>query len=212
MNGKPKLAVWKFASCDGCQLTLLDCEDGLLDIYAELGGLYRPQTEAELEASTQTEHTQEFLMAFMQWLDPELAGLSPSYRARLERALARYGVDGLDRTPALESAMTWLFRSLARLNELGTVVAAILDRRLVHRPALARLADAAMGARLDRLAAATQGRQQAIADLARDVVADLRGVRDVVEVSAAGVRHGLEERLVEVVADPERGRGDTSRT
>jgi len=29
---KPKLAVWKFASCDGCQLSLLDCEDELLDI------------------------------------------------------------------------------------------------------------------------------------------------------------------------------------
>lgn len=27
-----KLAVWKFASCDGCQLTLLDCEDELLSI------------------------------------------------------------------------------------------------------------------------------------------------------------------------------------
>jgi coenzyme F420-reducing hydrogenase gamma subunit len=27
---KPKLAVWKFASCDGCQLALLDCEDELL--------------------------------------------------------------------------------------------------------------------------------------------------------------------------------------
>jgi sulfhydrogenase subunit delta len=26
----PSLAVWKFASCDGCQLTLLDCEDELL--------------------------------------------------------------------------------------------------------------------------------------------------------------------------------------
>ncbi len=26
----PKLAVWKFASCDGCQLSLLDCEDELL--------------------------------------------------------------------------------------------------------------------------------------------------------------------------------------
>ncbi|HEY3478990.1 MAG TPA: oxidoreductase [Streptomyces sp.] len=26
----PTLAVWKFASCDGCQLTLLDCEDELL--------------------------------------------------------------------------------------------------------------------------------------------------------------------------------------
>ena len=29
---RPKLAVWKFSSCDGCQLTLLDCEDELLAI------------------------------------------------------------------------------------------------------------------------------------------------------------------------------------
>ena len=29
-DSKPKLAVWKFASCDGCQLSLLDCEDELL--------------------------------------------------------------------------------------------------------------------------------------------------------------------------------------
>jgi sulfhydrogenase subunit delta len=29
---KPRLAVLKFASCDGCQLTLLNCEDELLDV------------------------------------------------------------------------------------------------------------------------------------------------------------------------------------
>jgi sulfhydrogenase subunit delta len=29
---RPKLAVWKFASCDGCQLSLLDCEDELLQV------------------------------------------------------------------------------------------------------------------------------------------------------------------------------------
>ncbi|MDQ7839945.1 MAG: oxidoreductase [bacterium] len=29
---KPSLAVFKFASCDGCQLSLLDCEDALLAI------------------------------------------------------------------------------------------------------------------------------------------------------------------------------------
>ena len=28
----PRLAVWKFASCDGCQLSLLDCEDELLEV------------------------------------------------------------------------------------------------------------------------------------------------------------------------------------
>ncbi len=29
---KPNLAVWKFASCDGCQLSLLDCEEELLEV------------------------------------------------------------------------------------------------------------------------------------------------------------------------------------
>ena len=33
---KPKLAVWKFASCDGCQLSLLDCEDELLQLAGEV--------------------------------------------------------------------------------------------------------------------------------------------------------------------------------
>lgn len=33
---KPKLAVWKFASCDGCQLSLLDCEDDLLTVANEI--------------------------------------------------------------------------------------------------------------------------------------------------------------------------------
>jgi sulfhydrogenase subunit delta len=33
---KPKLAVWKFASCDGCQLSLLDCEDELLTLADEI--------------------------------------------------------------------------------------------------------------------------------------------------------------------------------
>ena len=32
LKHKPKLAVYKFASCDGCQLSLLDAEDELLDV------------------------------------------------------------------------------------------------------------------------------------------------------------------------------------
>ena len=33
---KPKLAVWKLTGCDGCQLTLLDCEDELLAIAGQV--------------------------------------------------------------------------------------------------------------------------------------------------------------------------------
>ena len=36
----PRLAVWKFASCDGCQLSLLECEDELLELVGELDIAY----------------------------------------------------------------------------------------------------------------------------------------------------------------------------
>ena len=39
----PKLAVWKFASCDGCQLSLLDCEDELLSVAGEIEIAYFPE-------------------------------------------------------------------------------------------------------------------------------------------------------------------------
>lgn len=40
---KPKLAVWKFASCDGCQLSLLDCEDELLPLVERIELAYFPE-------------------------------------------------------------------------------------------------------------------------------------------------------------------------
>lgn len=40
---RPKLAVWKFASCDGCQLSILDCEDELLAVAGEVEIAYFPE-------------------------------------------------------------------------------------------------------------------------------------------------------------------------
>ena len=37
---KPRLAIYKFASCDGCQLSLLDCEDELLAIVGAIEVAY----------------------------------------------------------------------------------------------------------------------------------------------------------------------------
>ena len=44
-KSRPRLAVFKFASCDGCQLSLLDCEDELLDVAGAVA------IDAFLEAS-----------------------------------------------------------------------------------------------------------------------------------------------------------------
>jgi coenzyme F420-reducing hydrogenase gamma subunit len=40
---RPTLAVWKFASCDGCQLTLLNCEDELIPIAGAIDIAYFPE-------------------------------------------------------------------------------------------------------------------------------------------------------------------------
>ena len=66
---KPKLAVWKFASCDGCQLSLLDCEDELLTLAGEVEVAYfveassaafeGPYDLSLVEGSVTTEHDAE---------------------------------------------------------------------------------------------------------------------------------------------------------
>ena len=42
-RSRAKVAVFKFASCDGCQLTLLDCEDELLAVAQEVEIAYFPE-------------------------------------------------------------------------------------------------------------------------------------------------------------------------
>ncbi len=46
----PKLAVFKFASCDGCQLSLLDCEDELLAVAESVTIANFPEASREVLA------------------------------------------------------------------------------------------------------------------------------------------------------------------
>jgi sulfhydrogenase subunit delta len=66
---KPTLAVWKFASCDGCQLSLLDCEEELLAVADRVDIAYfleassatveGPYDVSIVEGSITTEHDAE---------------------------------------------------------------------------------------------------------------------------------------------------------
>ena len=46
---RPRLAVWKFASCDGCQLSLLDCEDELLAVADAVDIAYFPEASSRMD-------------------------------------------------------------------------------------------------------------------------------------------------------------------
>ncbi len=190
------------ANCSPDDEHLMACENSLLDLYTDLGALYRPRTEPSGEAEEFTgSATQEYLNAYLQWLDPDRAGLTPAYRERLIRALNRYGVNGLARTPELEAAVVRLFGSVGRLRALTPVVVAILQRRLAQQPALAAVTAPDQRQRYDRLAGAAQGRYQLVADLARDVRFHYFD-EPVLESIVTGVAEQMEAHLAALRADP----------
>lgn len=65
----PTLAVWKFASCDGCQLSILDCEDELMAVAERVAISYFPEATSGMvdgpydvslvEGSISTDHDAE---------------------------------------------------------------------------------------------------------------------------------------------------------
>ncbi|WP_158221021.1 carboxyl transferase domain-containing protein [Kineosporia sp. R_H_3] len=190
--------------------SLLACEDSLLGLYADLGALSRPRSEnddaddgpeAEAVRDARTGSAQEYLIAFLRFLDADRAMLPGLYRERLRVALDRYGVTSLDRTPELESAVVRLYRSIGRVRELAPVVVAVLARRLAAADVLAATAGPRERSLLDRLAAATQGRQQDVADLARDVRFHLLD-EPVLESVVADVYAEMEGHLLALHADP----------
>ncbi|MDO5629747.1 MAG: biotin/lipoyl-containing protein, partial [Mobilicoccus sp.] len=154
---------------------LLAVEDSLLDVYADLAALYRPRTEGdmwhdvEVDTLAETGDTQEYFLAFLQWMDADRAGLPDSYRERLARALARYGIQDLAPGPELDEATLWMFRSFARVPSLSGAITTILERRLRSPEAVRGALGAGARARLERLARSAEGRAPGVAALARDL-------------------------------------------
>ena len=78
---------------------------------------------------------------------PRPRGSPPTSSAAAARALAHYGIDDLDRTPALEEACYRLYLAQERAQTARAVVVAILDRRLEHAGAARRAHRATTSAR-----------------------------------------------------------------
>jgi len=141
-------------------------EQRLLEIYADVRALNRPHPDAGREAQVMGS-PQEHLHAFLRSLDPAAEGLPDRFVAHLARALVHYGIDGLERTAALEDAGYRLFLSQQRAASARGAVQAILTRRLEQADEGAG-GDELRGV-LDRLEATLARREPALAELAREL-------------------------------------------
>jgi acetyl/propionyl-CoA carboxylase alpha subunit/acetyl-CoA carboxylase carboxyltransferase component len=140
-------------------------EDDVLTVFADVCALSRRRPGEPEEWGEQAHSPHDHFFDYLRSPDAQGRGLPASFLATLHRALAHYGVAGLERTPALEQALFRIFKAHLRVEQQLPAVMAILERRV----------DAAgdppeeLRALLDRIVAATERRFPAVADLAREV-------------------------------------------
>jgi len=148
---------------------LLGSEIGLVTLFADLAELSRNRPAGELDSTELRIHSdREHFHGYLQSLDASRAGLPDAFVQRLSRALAHYGVDELDRTPALEDAVFRIFLAQQRVADDVQVVLAILDR-WIGEPAPNDQVATSARSQLERLVRATQRRFPAVSDVARSV-------------------------------------------
>ena len=161
---------------------LLAGEAEILQIFADVSALWRNrrvpgESPADDEAAVDDEaarNPQEYMHAYLRSRDADAEGLPESFRIKLRRTLAHYGVRDLEPSPELDPVLYRIFLAHRRAAAHVPVVSELLQWRLRHPQSLGSAAladDARDGYRrmIDQLLTATQVRHPAIGDLARQV-------------------------------------------
>ncbi len=149
----------------------LDGERELLSVFADLSELSRNQPGGDLDSRTDTavHSPREYFHRYLQSLDAERAGLPERFQDRLVRVLGHYGVDSLDRVPALEAALFRIFLAQQRMGSDVAIITTLLRTWLAGPTPAEPLAEP-IGLTLEHLIEATQVRFPAVSDLARAIV------------------------------------------
>ena len=175
-------------------------EMALLGTFADLAELSRNRpADEERHTELRVHSSREHFHTFLQSLDVERGGLPEHFSDRLLRVLRHYGVEDLERTPAMEEAVFRIFLAQQRSAPEVAVATAILGCWSAEPPPTGDLAVRARQV-LEVLGRATQLRFPVVGDLARSV--RFRWFdQPAVDAERADVLAGVREALDALVAD-----------
>src|SRR6476661_4643997 len=156
---------------------LLAGEARILQIFADVSALWRSrrvpgESQDDDEAAVDAEaarNPQEYMHAYLRSRDADAEGLPESFRIKLRRTLAHYGVDGLEPSPGLDPALYRIFLARRRAAGYVPVVSELLQWRLDHPGSLPGDGRDDYRRTVDQLVSATQVRHPGVGDLARQV-------------------------------------------
>ena len=143
-------------------------EDVVLNIFVDICSLFQREPQVTHRASGEEPSAEAYLFSYLRLLDTRGEGLPPAFVSALQRALAYYGVQSLDRSPELEDSLLWIYKSHQRVEQQIALVLGVLERRLRRADAPAQ-AEESFRLLLDRMISITSGLFPAVSDLAREV-------------------------------------------
>ena len=156
---------------------LLAGEAKILQIFADVSALWRSrrvpdESQADDEAAVDAEaarNPQEYMHAYLRSRDADAEGLPESFRIKLRRTLAHYGVDGLEPSPAWTRRSTGSSSPTAGRPRTCRSCRSCCSGGCDHPGSLP--GDGRDGYRrtIDQLVSATQLRHPGVGDLARQV-------------------------------------------
>src|SRR5581483_6786810 len=147
-------------------------ENEILSIFVDIQSLFCRHPEPESSASAEVPSAEMSLFTFLSYLrsneDTRHEELPPAVITALRKVLCYYGVYSLNRAPALEESLFWIYKSHQRSEQQVGPVLQILDRILSDEAVAAR-AEASFHALLDRLISVTRESFPLVSQLAREV-------------------------------------------
>ena len=144
-------------------------EDEILSTFVDICSLFRRKPSVHDTAAGEAPSSEAYLFSYLRRIETLGEGLPPVFIDALRRALAHYGIETLDRSPALEEGLLWIYKSHQRVEQQVAPILGVLERRLAGVETLASHADESFRALLDRMIAITREVFPAVSDLAREV-------------------------------------------
>ena len=189
---------------------LLAGEAKILQIFADVSALWRNrrtsgESEADDEAAVDAEaarNPQEYLHAYLRSRDADVEGLPESFRIKLRRTLAHYGITDLEPSPELGPALYQIFLAHRGAAVQAPVVSELLRWRLRHPESLPDDGRDDYRRVVDQLVSATQLRYPAVGDLARQVRYRCFDA-PLVAAERANARQQVRAELDQLSSDPE---------
>jgi acetyl/propionyl-CoA carboxylase alpha subunit/acetyl-CoA carboxylase carboxyltransferase component len=144
-------------------------EDEILNIFVDLWSLFRRKPRADHQMGAESPSTEAYLFSYLRVLDIGGAEMPGDFIQALQRAVAHYGITSLNRSPALEEALLWIYKSQQKSAQQISTILSVLQRRLAQAGANPPWATEAFQTLLDRMIAITRELFPTVNDLARDL-------------------------------------------